>query len=408
MIGEQSPRDPPPAPGSLEGLRQSNRGRIIDVLRQSGASSRAEVARVTGLSRSTVSTVVTDLIAAGIVREEAETRPARGGAGRPAVAITLDPSAGAALGIDMAFDGVRVIVTDLAHRVIEESRVAAPLETMDAEQVLRAAADTARDVLAAAGVAPARVVGAAASVPSPIDPHTGVLGAESVIPSLAGVGVDARLSELLGMPVRTDNDANLCALAEFLWGRAPGHRDMVYLKLSRGIGSGLMLGGTLYRGVHGGAGELGHSPIVPEGPPCRCGNRGCLETVAGTGPLVDLCASRLGGRLSVEAVVEMAGAGDTICRRALRDVGSVVGTALASTINLLNPSLVVIGGEMEVAFRFLETPIREAMDRAAIHRSAADAVVIPGTLGRRAEALGAVALVLRESGDLAGLAAERA
>lgn len=329
--------------------------------------------------------------------------PSSGGAGRPAVPITLDPSAGAALGMDIAHDGVRVIVTDLAHRVLEERWHAAPNEGLGRADVLGAAAEVARAALATAGVADPRIVGAAVSVPSPIDPTTGVLGAESVIPSLAGVDVGAHLSDLLGFTVRGENDANLCALAEFVWGAAPGHRNMVYLKLSRGIGSGLMLGGSLYRGVHGGSGELGHTPILSEGPPCRCGNRGCLEAVAGTGPIVELVAGRFDERPSIAGVIDLAMAGDTICRRALRDVGSLVGVALAGTVNLLNPSLVVVGGELETAFRLLEVPLREAMDRAAIHRSAADAVVIPGSLGRRAEALGAVALVLRESADLAGM-----
>jgi predicted NBD/HSP70 family sugar kinase len=347
--------------------------------------------------------VVTDLISAGIVREGDGIVPSSGGAGRPAVPITLDPSAGAALGIDLAHDGIRVIVTDLAHQVLKETWEPIALEHMETGAVLESAARAVRAALEAAGVMSSRLVGAAVSVPSPIDPDTGILGAESVIPSLAGVNVGGRLSELLGFPVRADNDANLCALAEFVWGAAPGHRNMVYVKLSRGIGSGLILGGSLYHGVHGGAGELGHTPVLSDGPPCRCGNRGCLEAVAGSESIIELVAGRFPEPPTIAAVVDLAMAGDTICRRALRDVGSMMGTALAATVNLLNPSLIVIGGEMETAFRLMEVPIREAMDRAAIYRSAADVVVIPGSLGRRAEALGAVALVLRESPDLAGV-----
>ncbi|MGD9694930.1 MAG: ROK family protein [Thermoleophilia bacterium] len=402
-------RDAAPAPGSLEGLRASNRARVIAVLREPGTLTRAEVARRTGLSRSTVSTVVADLIDAGIVREGDEPLPGAG-AGRPGMPLRLDATAGAALGISLQHDGVHAIVTDLAHRVLAEHEVAAPLERMGADDVARRAADAARAALDAAGVPAGRLVGTAASVPSPVDPASGVLGAESVIPSIAGRDIAGPLSALLGTGVRAENDTNLCVLAEHIWGARPGHRDMLYLKLSRGIGAGLLLGGAIYRGAHGGAGELGHTPIVPEGPPCRCGNRGCLETVAGTGPLVEQVAVRLGeGPRTVGAVVELALAGDTVCRRALRDVGSLVGTALASTVNLLNPDLLVIGGEMGAAFTFLEGPIREAMDRAAIHRSAEDAIIVPGSLGRRAEALGAVALVLRESADvtLAGAAPPR-
>lgn len=247
-------------------------------------------------------------------------------------------------------------------------------------------------------------MGAAASLPSPIDPDTGVLGAESVIPSLAGTRVGTALEERLGFPVRVENDANLGALAELIWGAERGHEHAVYIKLSRGIGAGLVIGGRIYRGVHGGSGELGHIPIMPEGPVCRCGNRGCLEVLAGTDALLEAVASRFTEAPTVPQVIERSVGGDTLCRRAVRDVGSMVGQALAMVVNLLNPSLIVVGGELAAGWRMLEQPMRDAMDRAAIHRSAADVVPVPGTLGRRTEALGAVGLVLREAFDPAATA----
>jgi predicted NBD/HSP70 family sugar kinase len=156
--------------------------------------------------------------------------------------------------------------------------------------------------------------------------------------------------------------------------------------------------------VHGGSGELGHIPILPEGPVCRCGNRGCLEVLAGTDALLEAVASRFTEPPTVPQVIERAVGGDTLCRRAVRDVGSMVGQALAMVVNLLNPSLIVVGGELAAGWRMLEQPMRDAMDRAAIHRSAADVVLVPGTLGRRTEALGAVGLVLREAFDPAATA----
>ncbi len=391
----------PAAPGSLEGLRLTNRRRVIGVLRELGAASRAEIARRTGLSRSTVSSVVADLIESGLVREGGAALPARGGTGRPAVPVTLDPSAGAAMGIDLAHDGIRVIVTDLAHTVLAETWGEADVTGMEASAVVALAAQAAEDALASARVPPDRLVGAAAAVPSPIDPDTGILGSESVVASLAGVALGALLGDRLGFPLRAENDANLAALAELLWGAERGHENAVYVKLSRGIGAGLVIGGRLYRGVHGGAGELGHTAITVDGPVCRCGNRGCLEVVAGRDALVAAVAPRFVHVPTIEEVVRRAEEGDTLCRRALRDVGSMVGQALAGVVNLLNPSLIVVGGEMSAAWDLMETPMREAMDRAAIHRSAADAVLVPGSLGRRAEALGAIGLVLRESGELA-------
>jgi predicted NBD/HSP70 family sugar kinase len=403
---DQQGRGAAPQPGSLEALRETNRRRVIGVLRETGTASRAEIARRTGLSRSTVSSVVADLIAAGLAREgeAVVTRGARG-TGRPAVPITLDPSAGVALGIDLSHDGIRVVLSDLAHEVLQERWGEADVVGMGAEEVLSLVGDTVHRALEATGTPTERLVGAALAVPAPIDPDSGHLGAESVIPSLAGFDLAGHLSARFGFRVRAENDANLCALAELLWGVGAGHQNAVYVKLSRGIGAGLVIGGRLYRGVHGGAGEIGHTAVVPEGPVCRCGNRGCLEVMAGTGAVIGLVSGRFDRIPSIPEVVERAVGGDTLCRRALRDVGGMVGTALAAVTNLLNPSLVVIGGELVTAWRMMEVPMREAMDRGAIHRSAADVAVLPSTLGRRAEALGAVALVLRESQDLAHAAA---
>jgi predicted NBD/HSP70 family sugar kinase len=388
-------------PGSLEALREGNRRRVVGVLREHGTASRADIARITGLSRSTVSSVVSDLMAAGLVREGDVTVPALGGSGRPAVPIFLDPSAGVALGLDIAHDGIRVAVADLSHTILEERWGAADVERLGADAVLDLAARTARAALDAAGAPVERLIGAAASVASPVDPDSGVLGGESVVQSIAGHAVGQELGDRLGFDVRIENDANLCAVAEHLWGAARGHDNAVYVKLSRGIGAGLIIGGRLHRGMHGGAGEIGHTPIQPDGPPCHCGNRGCVETFAGTEAVLEQVRSRFPGIMTIGDVVGRAIAGDTVCRRALRDAGTVVGTALGTVCNLLNPSLVVLGGEMVEAWRFMEVPLREAMDRGAIHSSAAGVDVVPSALGTRGEVLGAIGLVLRESGALA-------
>lgn len=398
--GLQHPPRGDAAPGSLGALRRTNRARVLEVLRESDSQSRAELARRTGLSRTTVSSVVSKLIAEGLAREAPDTMPARGGTGRPAVPVMFEPTAGSVLGISLSHDGVRVLVTDLAHDTIEEFWHPVDLEHRGADDVIAIAAEIADQALDRGDVDRGRLIGAAVAIPSPVDTTSGIVGAESVIPALAGVNVGERLGNLLGTSVRADNDANLCALAETLWGTAKGRRDVVYVKLSRGIGAGLVLNGALYRGRHGGAGELGHTPVIPDGPVCRCGNRGCLEIVAGEDAVLALVADRVAGASTIEAIASLAAEGDAVCRRALRDVGSMVGVALAAVTNLLSPEAIVVGGDLVAGWPVMEEAMRGSIDRAAIDRSAADALLVASSLGPRAEVLGAVSLVLHELPDL--------
>lgn len=381
-------------PGSLASLRQRNRGRIIDALRGAQLLSRAELARATGLSRSTVSTVVAELIDDGFISEGAADRPSLGGTGRPGVTLCLNPSAGAALGVDIGYARLRVLVSDLAGAVRAELDSPSP-DPGDADALIAATASLVERALGQAAVGHDHLVGATAAVPAPVDRGTGRLGAESCIPGLVGVDVGGALTARLGFPVQAENDANLCAVAERLWGDHPGHETMLYVKLAHGIGSGVIIGGRLHRGFHGTAGEVGHTSLVPDGPLCKCGNRGCLERMAeGVMPGAPPGAGR---RSRLAELVERAEQDDPVARRALRDLGTLVGQALGATVNLLNPSLIVIGGDVTPAWQALEVSVREALDRCAMHRPAEGVVIAPAALGVRAEVLGAVGLALREA-----------
>jgi len=172
---------------------------------------------------------------------------------------------------------------------------------------------------------------------------------------------------------------------------------MVYLKASTGIGAGLIVMGRLFRGAGGTAGEIGHTIVDPSGPVCRCGNRGCLETLVGAPALEALLAPTL-GTVTVHEVIARAGAGDQACRRVIDDAGTAIGTATANLCNLFNPGRIVVGGDLAAAGELLLAPLRAALARAAIPSAARDAEVVPAVLGDRAEVLGAVALVVRERG----------
>jgi predicted NBD/HSP70 family sugar kinase len=383
--------------GSLASLRRLNRRRVINALRQHGRISRAEIARRTGLSRSTVSSLVSELQSDGLVVEREEPGAAHGEqGGRPPILLSFDASAGAAVGIDFGHSHVRVAVSDLSSAILAE-RVE-PLDTDHAAQEgLDVAIELIDEALAEAGVERSRLIGAGLGLPGPIDQADGVIGSSAILPGWVGVAAADVVRRRLDVPVVVDNDANLGALAELTHGAGRGATDLVYLKVSSGIGAGLILGGRLYRGWGGMAGELGHVLVDPEGAVCRCGNRGCLETAASTGALLEMLR-RSHGELTVAEMLALARDGDLGCRRVIADAGRVVGSAAALVFNVLNPQRLVVGGDLAAAGDLLLDGVRSSVRLAALPAAAEAARVVAGVLADRAQVLGALALAVGEAG----------
>ena len=383
--------------GSLETLRRLNRLRVIDALRDEGLISRAEIARRTGLSRSTVSSLVSELQADGLVVERSEPAAAHGDqGGRPPILLSFDASAGVAVGIDFDHHHVRVAISDLSSRILVEREL--ELDTDHAaHEGLDAAAELVTELLGEAGVDEARVIGAGMCLPGPIHRPTGVVGSTAILPGWVGVAAAEEMHRRLDLPILVDNDANLAALAEAAFGAGRDAKDLVYLMISSGIGAGLVLNGRLYRGAEGLAGELGHVLVDADGPVCRCGNRGCLETVAGTDALAELLRRSHGDGLDGRAIVRLAREGDLGCRRVIADAGRAIGKAAATLVNVLNPELLIVGGDLSDAGELLLDGVRESLERSALPTAVQAADVVAGSLGDRAEVLGAIALVLSEA-----------
>ena len=380
--------------GSLGSLRDFNRLRVVDVLRVRGAASRAEIARRTGLSRATVSTLVADLQDRGLVVERqggvAGVRDSQ--VGRPPTLLALEPSAGAAIGIDFDHDKARVAIADLSRTVLAE--VSAPCDVdRDATGSMDVAAGLVARVIDESGVERDRVLGVGVALSGPVDPATGTLHSSAILPGWAGLDAEAELAKRLGLAVHIDNDANLGALAEVTYGAAVDVRYAAYVSISSGIGCGLILDGRPYRGYSGTAGEIGHVLVDDTGPICRCGNRGCLETLASGPALLDL----LGRPLDLEGLIAKAHEGDPGCRRVIGDAGRAVGRVLATVVNLFSPQMIVIGGPVGQAGDLLLDPVREAIRRFALPTASEHVEVVPGALGERANLLGALALVVMQS-----------
>ena len=367
---------------------------MIGLLRARGVVSQADIARETGLSRTTVSGVVAELRQAGVVVEAADdVARAEGRGGRPPVPISLSPSLGAVIGVDFGHSHVRVAVADLGHTVLAERERSLHVDP-DAKASLDLAAELVSEVLAEAHVSRSAVLDVGMGVPGPVDRARGVVGSATVLEGWVGIRAADELSARIGLPVEMDNDANLGALAEYTFGAGRGCSDIAYLKLSSGIGCGLIVNGGPYRGTNGTAGEIAHLRVDDGDTFCYCGNRGCLETLASGCAIVEMLERSQRRGLTLNEIVEQAVAGHPACGRAVSDAGRHIGVAVANLCNLLNPGRVVVGGVLGLAGEILLAPLRDSFLRYAVRAAAESVEIVPGQLGQRAEVLGALALAL--------------
>jgi len=380
-------------PGSQSSLHRANLERVLRAVRMAGSLTQAEIARSTGLSAATVSNIVRELKESGTV-VVADTSSG----GRRARSVSLSGDAGIVVGVDFGHTHLRVAVGNLAHRVLAEE--SEPIDTdVSAQQGFDRAEALVGRLLEQAGFRPEKVIGVGLGVPGPIDVETGALGSTAILPGWTGVMPGQELSQRLGMQVYVDNDANLGALGELVWGAGRGLGDLAYIKVASGVGSGLVINGQIYRGPGGTAGEIGHITLDEAGPVCRCGNRGCLETFVGSRYLLNLLNANHPGELTLSKVVQLAQQGDLGCRRVIADAGRQIGMGVATLCNLLNPRRIILGGDLAEAGELVLSPIRDSVARYAIPSAARQLSVVPGTLGGRAEVLGALALVMSEMGE---------
>ncbi|MEU6976731.1 ROK family transcriptional regulator [Streptomyces sp. NPDC046371] len=380
-------------PGSQSSLHRANLERVVRAVRMAGSLTQAEIARATGLSAATVSNIVRELKDGGTV----EVTPTSAG-GRRARSVSLSGDAGIVIGVDFGHTHLRVAVGNLAHQVLAEEAEPLDVDASAAEGFDRAEQLVTR-LIAATGIGRDKVVGVGLGVPGPIDVSSGTLGSTSILPGWSGINPADELSARLGVPVHVDNDANLGALGELVWGGGRGVKDLAYIKVASGVGAGLVIDGRVYRGPGGTAGEIGHITLDESGPVCRCGNRGCLETFTAARYVLPLLQSSHGPDLTMERVVQLAREGDPGCRRVIADVGRHIGSGIANLCNLLNPSRVILGGDLAEAGELVLAPIRDSVSRYAIPSAARQLSLAQGALGGRAEVLGALALVLSEMGD---------
>lgn len=382
---------------SLAQLRSSNLRAVTALLGSGGPQSRADLARGSGLSRTTVSSLVNELLAGGLVVETDDRgTPYKGGSGRPPQLVALAVRPGRVAGVDIGHRHVRVAVSDRSATILAEVETPTDADSRGNE-TLDVAAELVRRAAREAGVPLEELLTVGLCVPAPIDRRSARVD-PAVLPGWNELAPADELSGRLGLAVVVDNDANLGAMAEHQHGAGRGVADLLYVKLASGVGAGLVLGGRLHRGSAGLAGEIGHVLAREGGDVCRCGSRGCLETEVSTRRLLELLRPiypelDLGGLLTLDAD------GATAVRRVLADAGHTVGRVLAGMCTTLNPARIAVGGSLG-ASPTLVAAIRNGVDRYAHPEAAASCEVVSGRFGGRAELMGSLALAVSRAAEL--------
>lgn len=381
----------------------SPEGRIVRIMSERGAVSAAEVARATGLARSTISMAFAELRRARLI---VETAPAGGerGVGRPAAAFALNPEAGTCVGLHFGMTEMRLLVADVSHSVIFEETIALGLDYAPSLAAERARA-AIRDLYKRFDLSPRSLLGVGIAVSGPVAPDGRVQRA-SIVPTWAGVNIREAFEPVLERPIFADNESNCAAIAEMTWGAAVGWQDFVLFKIDVGVGGAIVSRGQVLTGVAGAGGEFGHMTLDPGGDLCRCGNRGCLELTASLNPAVRI-ASRLRGRpISVDELIGMANAGDVGCARLIADSAEIAGRGLGMIGAIINPGLIILGGRGVLAGSLLIEPLTASYERHTLIKrqdvpESRRVKFVVGRFTHNDALMGAVALVLRRHGRLA-------
>ena len=385
-------------------IRAQHRGLLLRLIWRERLISRADLARRTGLSRSSISAIVSDLLATGLVRE---TGAGDSSGGRRPILLGFDDDALAIVGVDMGATHVAVAVTDLRAKV-KAWRSEACAVRDDPGRALALMVELVDGALAEAEVEKDRLIGMGVAVPSPVQPDSPRLLSPLFVPKWRGVSPAEHLEAEYGVPVVMDNDANLGALAEQWWGAGQDGRDLAYVKVATGVGAGLIIHGDIYRGTAGIAGEIGHIPVDPVVGRCVCGLDGCLNLRLGTRALVERAnelrsqytKSTLPRRgLSVSRIVEAAFDGDRLARAVVEEAGRYLAIGVAALLNLLNPATVVFGGSLTRAGEMLLRPLRETLGERTPSSSVQQSDFVISSLGIEGTARGAATLVLRAALD---------
>lgn len=381
-------------------MRAQHSRLILNLLWTEQQISRADLSRRTGLSRSTVSAIISDLLSTGLVKE-AHAGVSTGG--RRPIILEFQDAASLIVGIELGATHVSCVLTDLRCKVRASWSVRVPVRD-EPEVTLDKMITAVHAVLEADGAQPSQLLGIGVAVPSPVDSRRPTELLPLIIPKWQGYNIANHLEQTFSQRVFVDNDANLGALAELWWAAGPAVRNLAYIKVATGIGAGLIIDGHIFRGSGGIAGEIGHTAIDTSGARCECGLNGCLTTFIGTQYLLEHAAdharasgSRRRPPKTLDELIDAALAGEPDAVELIQYTGRRLGVGVANMLNLLNPDTVVLGGGITRAGELLVDAVRETLGQTSLAESISHADIRVSALDEWGIAVGAATLVLESA-----------
>lgn len=377
-------------------VKSFNKHAALDLIRFSTSGlSRSDLADRMGLTRAAVSLIVNDLIDNGIVLE-AESRSAP--SGRPPVVLEINPDQGRVASVDMGATHISIAIADFTARILQEIEFPFDIKSGPEASLIEVNRRLSQ-LLELQGLTISDLSAIGVGVPGPVITDAGLVYSPPLMPGWDHFPILETLKKMWGCPVTLNNDAELGALGEWAYGAGRGEKNIAYIKVGSGIGAGLILNKQIYNGTTGAAGEIGHLTIDERGPLCNCGNRGCLEAIAG-GDAIAKQGQELArsgkrtllsslGKVNALDVAEAARRGDLPAQEILRRSGTFIGIAIAGLVNLFNPSMVIIGGGVAQVGDIITLPIRQAVWERAMRASEQSVRIVTGMLGQRSFLIGA-------------------
>ncbi len=402
----------------LAAVRENHLSQVVNHVRQAGSISRAEIVRITNLSATTVSSLVNQVLDSGFVYES---QKGASSGGRPPVMLEFNYKHRHVIGVDLDSNHLRLVTMDLRGEVVANRSQSFDVDN-DPDGTTQTIISLIHSMIGEVGLHANTVLGIGVAVPAPLEGEKLDRLSPVIMPKWRDFGFVGQLHTVFQVPIHLENDANAGALAVKWWGIGKDFSELAFIKLGIGVGCGLVIDNKVYRGGGGTAGEIGHTTINVDGPLCRCGNRGCLEGYVGVRAIIEQVNQRTltndsteSTRLptvlpiddslnsgddslnsdSIDTIVQKALQGDPICHQVMVETGNYLGIAVANLLNLFNPELVVLNGDIAAAGILLADAVQQSIKTHAISKAAQEARIVFTTFDTNNVAVGAATLAIQ-------------